>query len=194
MSTTLINTLADRDGVRHPMLDDASGCGGSCSTPPQAAARLTLDALPIRVDGFLIDEAEIAREIQHHEAENIEEARAAAARALVIRYLLLKRAGELALAPEPETDALGRWESDEEALVRRVLEQEAPPSEPTQEECRRVYEARRSAFPLSFDKMEPVIRDRLKARAWVGASTAYVARLVRSVHIEGLNILGESGP
>ncbi len=194
MSATLINTLAERDGVCHPMLSAASGCGGSCSTPPQAAARLTLDAAPIRVDGILIEEVEIAREVQHHEAANIDEARASAARALVIRHLLLKRAEELAIAPAPETDALGRWESDEEALVRQVLEQEAPPAEPTQEECRRVYEARRGAFPLSFDKMEPVIRDRLMARAWVGASTAYVARLVRSARIEGLNILGESGP
>jgi peptidyl-prolyl cis-trans isomerase C len=193
MNTTLINTLAERKPERHPMLDEAAECGG-CSTPPKAPARRSFDAPPVRVNGVLIEEADIAREVQHHTGASIEEARAAAARALAIRHVLLERAHELALIAAPEADALGRWESDEEALIRQVLEAEAPPSPPTADECRRVYEARREAFPDAFEKAEPIIRDRLMARAWVSTSAKYVARLMRAARVEGLNIHEGAGP
>lgn len=184
--TTLIDTLAARSGKRHPVLEEALGCGGSCSTPPIAAARLALNAAPVSVNGVTIAEADIAREVQHHDGPTIEEARAAAARALAVRMLLLERAASLGLAPTPETDALGRWESDEEALIRQLLDAEAPPREPTDAECRRVYENHRSSLPETYEKAAPIIRDRLMARAWVAASAKYVASLVRGARIEGL--------
>ncbi|OQW61160.1 MAG: hypothetical protein A4S17_02075 [Proteobacteria bacterium HN_bin10] len=192
--TTIIDTLAARHAKRHPILEEAAGCGGSCSTPPAAAARLSLDAPPVMVDGVLIAEADIAREVQHHDGATIEEARAAAARALVIRQLLLERAASLGLKPAPETDALGRWESDEEALIRQVLEAEASPVAPTEAECRRVYENHRDALPDTYERAAPIIRDRLMARAWMAASAKYVADLVRGARIEGLNVLEGGGP
>lgn len=185
--TAIIDTLAARDAKRHPILDEAaSGCGGACSTPPAAVARLSFDAPPVMVDGVLIADADIAREVQHHDGATIEEARAAAAQALVIRHLLLERAAALELTPAPETDALGRWESGEEALMRQVLEIEASPVAPTEAECRRVYENHRSALPVTYEKAAPVVRDRLMARAWMAASAKYVAQLVRNARIEGL--------
>jgi peptidyl-prolyl cis-trans isomerase C len=183
MGRTLINTLTEPKGD-HPPLGEA-GCGGSCGAPPRAAARLGFDAPPVRVDGVLIPEAEIAREVQHHGGASIEEARAAAARALVIRHLLLQRARALSLTPMPEQDALGRWESDEESLVRQVLEIEAQPIAPTEDECRRVHEGSRGALPESFDDARPLVRDRLMARAWMTAAVKYVARLWRAARIEG---------
>jgi hypothetical protein len=192
--TTIIDALAARKGERLPILEEASGCGGSCSTPPAASARLAFDAPPVRVNGIEFAEADIAREVQHHEGESIEEARASAARALIIRHLLLERARELGLSPAPETDALGRWESDEEALIRGVLEAEASPMPPTGEECRRVFEARRTSFPVEFAIAEPIIRDRLMARAWMAASAAYAARLMLAATIEGLEVIKEAGP
>lgn len=194
MGTTIIDTLAARKGERLPILEEASGCGGSCSTPPAAPARLAFDAPPVSVDGVRIEEADIAREVQHHEGASIEEARASAARALVIRHLLLRRAHELAITPAPEQDALGRWESDEEALVRQVLELDAVPTQPTTEECRRVYDARRAVFAMEFVVAEPIIRDRLTARAWMAASAAYAAKLMRAASIQGLELLKETGP
>lgn len=192
--TNLIDALAARSGDRHPLLEAQSGCGGSCATPAAGPARRTLEAPPVRVGGVEIPEAEIAREMQHHGGASIEEARAAAAQALVVRLVLLQRATALGLPPTPEQDALGRWESDEEALIRVLLEREAPPNEPTQGECRRVFEARRAKFPMEFATAEPIIRDRLRARAWMAASAAYVARLVRETRIEGLSILPEGPP
>lgn len=192
--TTLIDTLAARNAQRHPILEEAAGCGGSCSTPPASAARLAFDAPPVRVNGVPIPEADIAREVQHHDGAAIEEARAAAARALVIRHLLLERACALGLAPIPEADALGRWESDEEALIRQVLEVEAPPSAPTEAECQRVFENHRGGLPDAYEKAAPIIRDRLKARAWMAASAKYVAGLVRGARIEGLALTEGGDP
>ncbi len=193
MGRTLINTLAERGAERHPILEEA-GCGGSCSTPSPAPARLAFDAPSVKVNGVELAETDIARELQYHEGASIEEARASAARALIIRHLLLERACALGLRPAPEADALGRWESDEEALIRKVLEAEAPPMPPTGEECRRVYEARRTSFPMEFAVAEPIIRDRLMARAWMAASAAYAARLMRAATIEGLEVLKEAVP
>lgn len=193
MSRTLINTLAKRGAKHHPMLEEA-GCGGSCSTPSPMPARLTFDAPPVKVNGVELSEADIAREAQHHQGASMEEARASAARALIIRHLLLQQACELGLSPAPETDALGRWESDEEALIRQVLEMEAPPAQPTMEECRRVYDARRAVLEMEFAVAEPIIRDRLTARAWMAASAAYVARLMRAASIQGLEVPKEAGP
>lgn len=194
MATTIIDTLAQRSAGRNPMLEEAAGCGGSCSTPPTKPARLAFDSPPVRCEGVEIPEAEIAREMQHHEGADLEEARASAARALIVRMLLLGRAQALGLAPEPEQDALGRWECDEEALIRQVLAAEAVPPEPTEAECLRVYQRSPDRFDGAFEKWAPVIRDHLKARAWVAASARYVAGLVRAARIEGLDVLHGAGP
>lgn len=194
MRKTIIDTLAARKKDRPAILEESAGCGGSCSAPPAGPARRSLDAAPVRVNGVLIREVEIAREVQHHDGRTIEEARAAAARALVIRELLLERARTLGLSPEPETDALGRWECDEEALVRQVLEREAPPTAPTEAECRRVYEQRRDLFDKPFEQVRPLIENRLMARSWTAAAAKFVAGLMREAQIEGLGTGPGGGP
>lgn len=137
MKHTLIRTVSEA-----APLEGFSGCGHG----PAPAARREKGAPPIYVDGVLIVEAAIAAEAQNHSAGSAAEARAAAARALVIRHLLLRRAGALNLEPDAERDAQGREETPEEALVRQVLEREAPGDEPTEAECRRVYETSITKF------------------------------------------------
>jgi peptidyl-prolyl cis-trans isomerase C len=61
----------------------------------------------VRVDGVVIPRAAIAREIQHHSAKTPADAWHAAARALVVRELLLAEARRLDIAAEPATDADG---------------------------------------------------------------------------------------
>jgi peptidyl-prolyl cis-trans isomerase C len=117
-----------------------------CSRGPMPAARRAASAPPVFVNGVAIPETAIAQEAQNHEASTGPEARAAAARALVIRELLLQRAQALGMAPEPKRDSLDREETQTEALVRQVLELEAPAAAPTEAECRRVYEASISYF------------------------------------------------
>jgi peptidyl-prolyl cis-trans isomerase C len=123
-----------------------SGCGHG----PAPAAKRTRNAPPVFVNGVAVSEADIAFETQNHRAASGPEARAAAARALVIRELLLQRAAALGLEAAPCRDDAGREETPEEALVRQVLELEASPREPTTEECHRVY----AAAPESFTTME----------------------------------------
>jgi len=97
-------------------------------------------------DGVQIPESLIAQEAQNHPGGSPGEVRAAAAHALAVRALLLDRAAELGLTPEPELDERGREETPEEALVRAVLAEEVDPETPTEVECRRVYESRPHRF------------------------------------------------
>lgn len=132
--------------MKHILIQNAAGepqpeSFSGCSHGPMPAARRAAGAPPIFVNGIEIAETAIAQEAQNHSAATGAEARAAAARALVIRELLLQRARALELAPAPAYDAEGREETADEALVRHVLELEAQPIEPSEAECRRVYEA-----------------------------------------------------
>lgn len=117
-----------------------------CSQGPLPAAQRAPNAQPIFVNGVAIAESAIAQEAQNHSAASGGEARAAAARALAIRELLLQRARALKLRPAPQTDEQGRLETPDEALVRQVLEAEAPAAEPSAAECKRVYEAAPERF------------------------------------------------
>ncbi len=98
------------------------------------------------VGGVQIPEALIAREAQNHPASDGAQAWAEAAHALAVRALLLHRARQLDLEPEPEIDAAGREETPEEALIRAVLDLEVTVEAPTEAECRRVYESQAERF------------------------------------------------
>jgi peptidyl-prolyl cis-trans isomerase C len=101
--------------------------------PPQSVAA------PIRVNGFAITAAALAGEIQNHPAATASAAREAAAAALVVRQLLLQEAVRLDLVAAPATDEDGRRETDEDALVRQLLDREVAVPAATDEECRRFY-------------------------------------------------------
>lgn len=98
------------------------------------------------IDGVQIPEALIAQEAQNHPGAGGAESFAAAGHALAVKALLLNRAHELGLVPDPEWDGSGRQETDEEALVRAVLEVELDVAAPTEAERRRVYEAHPDRF------------------------------------------------
>ncbi len=100
----------------------------------------------ITVNGIEISGADIASEMQHHPSSTPEEALNEAARALAIRTLLLERARHLALTPAPQTDEDGKRETDEDALIRQVLEAEVKTPEPDEDACRRFYENNKGRF------------------------------------------------
>ncbi len=127
------------------IIADAGSCGG-CGSGPRPAAVRGKSAPPVFVDGVEIPEEAIAVEAQNHPAESPAEARATAARALVIRHLLLDRARLLALEPAPETDPQGRRETDEEALIRQLFERELTPVEPDEAACLRYWRTHSLAF------------------------------------------------
>ena len=93
----------------------------SCSVQAKVPAG---KPVTVSVNGVPITRDAIQREMQHHPAEKPIAAWQQAAQALVIRELLLQRAAELALNPEPISDPSGRRETDEEARIRALLDRE----------------------------------------------------------------------
>ncbi len=100
----------------------------------------------VRVNGAVIAREAIAREAQHHPAATPAAAFAQAARALAIRQLLLDEARRLELAPQPLDDGEGRRETDEEALMRQVVEREVRLPQTDEATCRRYFEQNRRKF------------------------------------------------
>lgn len=104
---------------------------------------------PISVNGVTIPRAHIGRETQHHPAAKPVDAWTAAARALIVRELLLQEARRLGIVPLPLTDTDGRHETDDEALVRMLIEEQVVTPEADEPTCRRIYEQRRATFRSS---------------------------------------------
>ena len=100
----------------------------------------------IAVNGVTIPHDMISREAQYHPAPTPLAAWTAAARALVVRELLLQEARRIGIEPEPETDGEGRRETDEEALIRGLIDREVTTPEPDEETCRRYYRQNRGRF------------------------------------------------
>lgn len=99
----------------------------------------------VSVGGKPIHPAAIAREMQNHESSSPIEAWQAAARALVVRQLLLDEAHRLRLVADPHQEE-GRRETEEEALVRAVAEMQIVTPEPDEAACRRYYNRNRARF------------------------------------------------
>lgn len=102
--------------------------------------------VPVSVNGVSIARDAIVREMQHHPSSKPIAAWQKAARALVIRELLLQRARAIDLTPEPTNDVAGRRETDEEAMMRGVVDREVTVPEPDDETCRRYYDRNGARF------------------------------------------------
>jgi len=116
-------------------------CAGGPTTLPRGDG--------VRVNGRTIPREQIAREVQHHPARTPLEAWQAAARALVVRELLLQEARRLDIAADPAEDENGRRETDEEAAIRSLVEREVHVPTADEEACRRYYEQNRNRFRSS---------------------------------------------
>jgi len=100
----------------------------------------------VSVNGVVIGHEAIAREVQHHPAPKPVAAWQEAARALVIRELLSQRARLVGIIPAPLRDSAGKCETEEEALIRGLIDEEVPTPEPDEETGRRYYEKNRRLF------------------------------------------------
>ncbi|MCW5694244.1 MAG: peptidylprolyl isomerase [Pseudolabrys sp.] len=99
----------------------------------------------VSVNGSTIPRDDIVREMQNHPTDKPAAAWQLAAGALVVRQLLLQRAATLGLDPEPLTED-GRRETDDEALMRGVVEREVTVPEPDEATCRRYYDNNKARF------------------------------------------------
>ncbi len=100
----------------------------------------------ITVNGTVIPREVIAREVQNYPAEKPILAWQAAARALVVRELLLQELKRLGIEAEPLRDPEGRSETSEEAAMRALIEREVVTPEPDEAACLRFYEQNRQRF------------------------------------------------
>ncbi len=111
---------------RHRQAPGARRCAGGVTTM-SCSVHTNIPAgkpVPVSVNGITIARDAIVREMQHHPANKPIAAWQHAARALVVRELLLQRARALDIAPEPVSDEAGRRETDDEAIMRAVVERE----------------------------------------------------------------------
>jgi peptidyl-prolyl cis-trans isomerase C len=84
--------------------------------------------------------------VQNHPAPTPLEAWRAAARALVVRELLLQEARRTGIEAAPLSDDDGRRETADEARIRGVIEAGIHSPEASQAECRRYYDNNRARF------------------------------------------------
>lgn len=132
------------------------------------------------VNGGRIAAADIAAEAQNHAAPRGEPGAAlrAAARALAVRELLLQEARRMELAPEPRTLGPGRRETEDEALIRAVMEIRVEPTTVSEAACRAFHAANPDQFraPTLYEAAHillPAPEDDVLARAQA-LSTAQV--------------------
>ena len=114
----------------------------SCSVHAQLPTGRPIN---VSVNGIAIARDEIVREMQHHPAGKPIAAWQQAARALVIRELLMQEARRLDIAPQPLTED-GRRETEDEALMRALVDSEVTVPAPDDATCRRYYDNNKARF------------------------------------------------
>jgi len=101
---------------------------------------------PITVNGQPIEFAAIGAEVQLHPAETPAKAYEEAARALIVRELLLQEAAAKNIIAKPELLAKGHREIKDDAAIRALLDREVVTPEADEAACKRYYEANKQKF------------------------------------------------
>ncbi|GAB2800772.1 peptidylprolyl isomerase [Halomonas shantousis] len=155
-----------------PSACESGGCGGGAMESDPRIRLAPPSFGTISVNGVEIEAEAIAQEIQHHPANDGEQAWQEAARALALRELLLQEARRQGICAAPEVDEAGRCETEEDALIRALLERQIEPASASEAECRRYYEGHihrfrtPDLFEASHILIEPNADD---ADAWASA-------------------------
>jgi peptidyl-prolyl cis-trans isomerase C len=100
----------------------------------------------IKLNGVALPPQMIAAEAQHHPARTPAAAFQAAARALIIRTLLLEEAARQGLEAAPVLVAEGKRETPDESQVRQLLERCVPVCDVAESECRAFYDGHAEQF------------------------------------------------
>ena len=103
---------------------------------------------PITVNGTTIPAERIAAEAQNHPAPKGKPGHAwqAAARALALRELMLQAAQARGITPAPIEVAPGQVETDEESLIRQLMDAEVTPAPVDEAALRQRYDAAPDRF------------------------------------------------
>lgn len=144
------------------------------------------------VNGEIIASAEVAAEAQNHKAPKNKPGLAwrGAARALVVRALLLQAAAKAGMEAAPEPRGPGRKETATEALIRAYIDKNIWPDPITEADCREIYDARPTkAAELSYDDVVRDIHEGLEKAAWKKAAQKMIGELVDAAEISGIDMV-----
>lgn len=95
----------------------------------------------IKVNGEIISEQTIAKEVEHHPSGSVAEAIQSASKALVIRELLLQKAKSAGLSTQDSED-----EKDEEDAINQLLDQQVKLPQISEKQCKDYFDANRDKF------------------------------------------------
>ena len=149
--------------------------------------RITIDrrgtapaSTDLLVDGMRLKRRDIAAEVANFPAATPGESWQAAERAMILRYALRGRAERLGIVAAPEADADGRLETDEDALLRALLEAELVVPMPTEA----ALAAFHAAHPDRFRSPDLADASRvLLAATTHRATAAYLARVMAAADV-----------
>jgi len=148
--------------------------------------------MPIFINEAEIDDDTVFSEMQYHSAETMEQARDAAAQALVVRELLRQEAVKRGLGkPEDADEAL-------DAALMALIEKEVSVPPATADYCKNYYDQNKARFRASdasnaflpFELVEDKIRDYLHTRSIREGIRSYVLNLAEGARISGFDLAG----
>ena len=147
--------------------------------------------MPVFVNKHEITDDQVHAEMEHHPAPDLDTARLEAARALVVRHLLL----EDAVRREITTSDAVQDMSDEEAedVIKQLLDSIITTPDPDDETCARFYDQHQQNFVdkktekvLPYELVKPHIVQYLEDKAYHAAFHAYLDTLMSEAEIVGL--------
>lgn len=140
---------------------------------------------PVKLNGVVLPSPLIAAEAQHHPARTPGAAFQIAARALIIRALLLEEADRCAIVAEPELVSPGKRETAEEARIRALTEVSVPLTEPDEESCHAFYAADPTRFksPDLFEASHILVAAHPHDTGAYAAATARVQALIAELNL-----------
>ncbi|MCC3861864.1 hypothetical protein [Pseudemcibacter aquimaris] len=147
--------------------------------------------MPVFVNNYEITDDQVHSEMKNHPAASLNEARGEAARALIIRKLLLDEAVEREIISKDELEELDN--EKEENVIETLLEDVIQLPDADEIVCRRYYEMHQSRFKdhktgdvLPFNMVREHIRVFIEDKSHQAAFTAYMDSLMDKAKIVGI--------
>lgn len=147
--------------------------------------------MPVYVNKREISDDEVHAEMINHPAPDVDSARIEAARALVVRRLLLEDAAAREMVPATEIDSME--DGQVEGVITKLLDHVIATPEADEATCQRYYDHHRKSFVdkktdklLPYGLVKPHIRQYLEDRAFHAAFNAYLDTLMARAEIIGL--------
>lgn len=148
--------------------------------------------MPIFINETEIDDDAVFSEMQYHSAPSMEQARDAAAQALVVRELLRQEAFRQGLSdPQDANETL-------DTALMQLVEKEVVAPAAGLDACRTYYDQNSQRFRVSdasgvilpFETVEEKIRDYLHTRSIREGVRSYILHLAGTARIAGFDLAG----